>query len=346
LRVFIFIESTTEKIIKAMEQVIFDTNAYRYLVHEKEWDQVERIIKKLKDKERRNEIETLMSPIVARELLAHVADRSDPNFDKCLKAIKALYLHCGDENSYRMIASPELLISTAFFNATIPSKVTTNEAIGQILFHLAKNPSPYVFRKFQRTLNLNREQVLSNEVNFAIAMWEFKMLCDPKAPGWQIFPNDEQNRRRVLSEIRSDKVAMDIAMGYLLLTHSLLVESGQITPLSLQELYNRATSFLTLFPEPIALYRYVMESMVNSEFNILEDSRGNFVWDIHLMFNVGNHSVAGSKLYFVTSDKAMIRTAVKENGKTTVFTFDEYMEYLGLKGNQEDNDMNVKGNDS
>ena len=46
------------------------------------------------------------------------------------------------------------------------------------------------------------------------------------------------------------------------------------------------------------------------------------------MFNIGNHSIGGDKLHFVTDDKAMIRTAIASNAKYTVHTFDEYMAYL------------------
>jgi hypothetical protein len=46
------------------------------------------------------------------------------------------------------------------------------------------------------------------------------------------------------------------------------------------------------------------------------------------MFNVGDHSVGGEKINFVTSDKAIIRTAIKENAKYSILTFDEYIEYL------------------
>ena len=46
------------------------------------------------------------------------------------------------------------------------------------------------------------------------------------------------------------------------------------------------------------------------------------------MFNVGNHSSNNSKMYFVTSDKAIIRTAIKENAKYSILTYEEYLEYL------------------
>lgn len=50
-----------------MEKVIFDTNAYRYLAGNKTNRQINKIIQKLKDRERKNNIESLMCPIVAKE---------------------------------------------------------------------------------------------------------------------------------------------------------------------------------------------------------------------------------------------------------------------------------------
>lgn len=311
-----------------MEKVIFDTNAYRYLAADKDFKEIDKVVEKLKAKELKNNIETLISPIVVKELLAHLADTSDPSFIKCLNANKALYLHSGSPKEYRMIASPELLISQAFFNKTIPSKVSTNQALGQMSYNLATNPSPHTFRKLQRNLNLNRDHVLGTENSFALAMLEFVQTSDPKATGWKIFENDEVSRKKVLASIRSEKASFEIAFGYIYLVYNLLLASGQISSLTWQELYDRAGTFITQFPEPIALYKHVMENLVNSEFNILENNRANFVWDIHLMFNIGNHSIDNGKIHFVTSDKAIIKTAVAENAKYSIWTFDEYMEFL------------------
>lgn len=43
-----------------MDKVIFDTNAYRYIVTGKSFDEIDDIISELKEK--RNNIETLFSP--------------------------------------------------------------------------------------------------------------------------------------------------------------------------------------------------------------------------------------------------------------------------------------------
>jgi len=46
------------------------------------------------------------------------------------------------------------------------------------------------------------------------------------------------------------------------------------------------------------------------------------------MLNIGNHSIEGQKLYFVTADKAIISTAIGENAKYTILTYNEYLEYI------------------
>ncbi len=314
-----------------MEKVIFDTNAYRYLSTGRSFDEIDKLINKVNYREQKNNIETLISPIVAKELLAHVANKKDPSYDKCLKAIKALYLHSGNDQEYSMIASSELLISKAFFDRIIPSKVETNKAIGQIIYHLATNPSDYVITKFQRNLNLNYEHVISSENEFALAMKQFITSLDPNIDEWKVFVNDDTGRTKALKQIRSIQASKEIALGYLFLVYQLLVFSGEISVLPTKDILDRADKFVEIFPEPIALYKVVMENLINSEFNLFENSRSNFVWDIHLMFNIGKHSIGGSQLIFVTADKAMIKTAIGENAQYSILTFDEYMEYLGLK---------------
>lgn len=315
-----------------MERVIFDTNAYRYLANGREYDELDKYLEKVKFREQQQGIEALLSPIVAKELLAHVANKKDPSYEKCRKAIKAMYLHCKtDDEKYRMIASPELLISKSFFNKEIKSKVLTNQALGQMLFQFASDPSDHTINKLQRNLNLNYQHVVSTENEFASTMREHLRILDPKSDGWRIFENDEQGRKKALKGLRSKRASIEIAQGYILLVYFLLLGSGEIDQISKEVFDDMCEKFLDVFPEPIALFKVVIDNMINSEFNLFEDSRSNFVWDIHLMFNVGQHSIGGDSLNFVTSDKAMIRAAVKENPNCKIFTFDEYMEYLDLK---------------
>lgn len=318
-----------------MEKVIFDTNTYRYLLGDKTNKQINKLIQKLKYRERKNNIEPLISPIVAKELLAHITNRKDKAFSKCLKAIKAQYYHSGDDIQYSMIPTPELLISKTFFGQEIDRKIETNKAIGQMLYHFAKNPSAYVFQKFQKNLNANLKHVQESELFFAEELLSFIKKIDPSHDDWKVFQNDEKEKKKVLDYIRSEDCSIQIAKGYLFIVHDLLIQENKISPIQTNELHDeldkKAKEFIKIFPEPISLFKLVLENILNSEFNIFENSRSNFVWDIHLMFNVGSNTIGSSKIIFVTSDKAIIRTALGTNPKNLVLTFDEYMECLGLK---------------
>tara|TARA_R110002049_G_scaffold306078_1_gene503945 strand:+ start:5036 stop:5992 length:957 start_codon:yes stop_codon:yes gene_type:complete len=318
-----------------MEKVIFDTNAYRYLAGNKTNKQLSKKIQKLKDRENKNGIESLLSPIVAKELLAHVSNKKDPSYSKCLRAIKAQYYHSGNDKTFTMIPTPELLISKSFFYEEISSKTETNNAIGQMIFHFAKSPTDYVYRKFQKNLNENTKHVKESEDLFAFELQSFLKKLDPNCVGWKAFNNDPKGRKKALTYLRSNECSKEIAMAYLYIVHALLIEEGkrkqQNDKVLYDELYEMSSKFIKVFPEPIALYKLVIENLINSDFNLFENSRSNFVWDIHLMFNVGQNTIGKSKTIFVTSDKAIIETALKTNTKNLVFTFEEYMEYLGLK---------------
>ncbi|RYE59681.1 MAG: hypothetical protein EOP48_00080 [Sphingobacteriales bacterium] len=311
-----------------MEKVIFDTNAYRYLVSNVKFEEIDKMIEKLHSKEKIRGIQSLMSPIVITELLAHVADKKDSSFEKCLKALKAVYLHNSEEDQYRILASPEMLIAKAFFNEELMKKEESIKAMVQIAFHLSKKPNPYNFKKFQRTLTNIKNHVSNTELFFANALKELVTQSDPESKTWRIFPNNQKERQKVLKGIRSDDTSNSIAAGLILPVYDLLVNENKIQKITVETLQDMSQEFVKMFPEYIALYKLVFENLVNSEFNMLEDSRSNFIWDIQLMLNIGNHSVDNEKLYFVTADKAIISTAIGQNAKYSILNFDEYLDYI------------------
>ena len=88
--------------------VIFDTNSYRDLVAGIDAADVELLMKKMLALESAKGIVALMSTIVAEEILGHLLDdESTRTFKACIKATKALYMHCGNEQQYRIVPSPQ-----------------------------------------------------------------------------------------------------------------------------------------------------------------------------------------------------------------------------------------------
>lgn len=318
-----------------MENVIFDTNGYRDVVKDRDKVQVTKLIAKMRAREKELSLQPLASTIVASELLSHLADKNDPAYSECLKAVHAMYLHCSTGKNFKMIASPELQISNAFFSKKIKSKVITAQALSQILMHFSKGDTKHVRTKFQHNLNKIRNHIDSSEGYFAYEMQQFVKTIDPASTGWRIHEHDEQARKQTLQQIRSVQMSRVIALGYLFAVYQLLVMTGEMQMLPNVELWNRADAFVDLFKAPIALKKQVMENLVNSDFNILENNRTNFIWDIMLMFNLNDVTTEGNVSYFVTSDKAIIRAALASSTQYRILTFSEYLDYIGIsKGEQ------------
>jgi hypothetical protein len=314
-----------------MERVIFDTNAYRYLTRGIPFSDIDSYMIELKSRERSNEIKALFSPIVAKELLAHIADENDSAFDKCLRANQAMYLHCGNPQEYEMAPSFELQLSKLFWGKTMQKKEETHRAIGQLCYHFALNNSDETRRKLNNNLQNIKAMVDDGEQGFIDGMREFVKILDPSSTGWQIHPNNEKERGKALAILRSEDISIQIALGFVAMTYLFLLEEKQIKQEPKKDLIAKAKTLLGIFPEPIALHKYVIEQMFHSNFDMSQNNRSNFVWDISLMFNVGKkHQIDGSKLYFVTSDKAMINTAIGCNDNFSILTFNEYKTYLGL----------------
>jgi hypothetical protein len=100
-----------------MEIVIFDTNAYLNLSSDKDFSELETDVQNFKLIEQRENISALMHPIVIKELLYHVAGERDEMHEKALKALKAMFLHCGDTNHFSILADFDLQLSNFWLYA-------------------------------------------------------------------------------------------------------------------------------------------------------------------------------------------------------------------------------------
>ncbi|WP_428658520.1 hypothetical protein [Runella sp.] len=77
-----------------MIKVVFDTNFYREFVRNKNYNEVELAILKLKKLEFEHGFLPYLSVHVSCELLKHLKDEKGRDFYSCKKAIRAQYLHC------------------------------------------------------------------------------------------------------------------------------------------------------------------------------------------------------------------------------------------------------------
>ncbi len=317
--------------IEGKSIVIFDSNAYRNFVSGIPENELKDRVDKLIELEKQNDIISLMSPIVLSELMAHLADPSDTAYNKCKNAVKALYWHCGDEQEFRMLADPELILCKSFFDMTVQSREDSVLYAGQVASQIADDDSEANMEKFRPIFRQIRDHVYQAEINFATDIQAVIKEIDPDGSEWRLFELDDKKRKQFLDHLNTTTFEHQIGLGFALRAYLLLVEHNLITVDPNFDLVSRAKKIADLFKAAIELYKEVYRRIVNSEFNLFEKSRANFLWDIHLMFSIGDEKVKDCPLYFVTHDKAMLQAAEKVGHNLRVFTLTEYLEYLGFE---------------
>jgi hypothetical protein len=314
--------------LKGKQIVIFDSNAYRHFTSGKDFGQIEADIQRVLKLEQQNNLISITNPIVLCELLAHLADPSDSAYTRCLQAVKALYLHNGDSKEFRTLVDPELMLCYSFFQKTIKSREDTVTALGQIASQISADPTIATTNKHKATLEKVRDYVYQTEINFATDFQAVIKQLDPSSTNWQLFANDEKGRESFLKYLRSEIFPVNIGVAMMMRIYLLLVEHGLETFNPSINLVPRAKEFAKQFNSSIELYKEVYMRLIGSNYNLFDDSRVNFVWDIHLMLSVGDQKIQNSQVNFVTHDKAILKAAELAGHKYKILTLKEYLDYI------------------
>lgn len=314
--------------IKGKEIVIFDTNAYRHFTSGKSFEQVKTDTKKMLELEQENNLLSIINPIVLYELLAHLADPTDSAYDKCMKAVNALYLHNSYENEFRSLVDPEVILCKAFFDQTIKSREETVTVIGQIASEFSSIPTVATTNKYKEILEKIRDHVYQTEINFATDFQSAIKHLDPKTMNWQLFANEPPKREKFIAYLRSETFPVHIGVAMMMRIYLLIVEHGLLKFDPSINLVPLAKDFAQQYNATIELYKEVYMRLIGSDYNLFDDSRTNFVWDIHLMLSVGDQKISENQINFVTHDKAMLRAADVAGHRYKILTLKEYLEYI------------------
>jgi hypothetical protein len=288
--------------------------------------------------ERKDNIEAIMHPIVIQELLFHIAGEQNSLHHRCYSAIRAMYFHCGDDRSYKVYPDFDLQMSQIFYQVVDPNRERIVRQLGEIVASFAKYPKEQILQRYQFALKQNREFVQETEELFKDQLRELIQKIDPTADDWSILQKDPKKRAKAVAYFGSEEIERELALGYVTTIHDHLLGKNLIARDTPTELHRKAEYFVQIFSAPIKLYKELLKKFLQPDFNFEARNRENFVWDIHLLFAVGDHTLqAGTaKLYMVTSD-GEIRNAAKLAGfDNKVYSYDEYVEIVrGRQANYE-----------
>jgi hypothetical protein len=149
--------------------VIFDTNAYRQLFHDKSLIECIEIIVNIKKRESELNINAFISPVVWLELFVHLADFKDNAFEVCINSICGSYLHTRahlDNLQYQIIGDSDDLVAMSLFNFERLENQEVYKYMDYVASEIYKNPCIDTINKHKEFFINIKKAVEKKELNF------------------------------------------------------------------------------------------------------------------------------------------------------------------------------------
>ena len=310
--------------------IVFDTNAYHNLVFEKTNEEVDKTIHEIVRRQEELGIISLMSTTVARELICHLFDNGvfDENGD-CTKAIRAIYEHCGNIETYNLVPLPETQLSRELFGINNTKAEEQQKAVAEIAFNVFKNPTIDNINHYLYNIEKIRKHNDEAECAFENMLSIIKGISLPSGATFSKIANSEIFKMETATAYIC---ALAVDLGIITSNDIRADGSKTIVPSIIIE---KAEEYLKRYPAPIEMRSSLIAKLDMPNFNPSKKERLNQIWDEQILHLV-NHQIEGTPIILVTSDKGMISAANKVCPTSAalvpfgkyIISLDEYISYL------------------
>lgn len=305
--------------------VVFDSNAYR----ERSWA----ALRDITTGEQRHSVIANASYFVITELLAHLADPSDPAHGQCWAGLRKLWNHCkqydGSRDVLRLAADSEAQVPHMLSGVAPPGRDAQAEAFGALVGGLL-NAGTASWPSAQLTLRTLRQHVDDIEAAFVADLFDNVVRSlNPAATAWsQVQRSPMQGP--LLARIERGEGRPLIGRMFAL---KAAVEVGRL--LTIHELEAYGCVVRDRCPTAVAFYDTLVLRIVRDGLNTSCYPRPNSVWDLQVAFSIGKGARIGvAPVWLVTDDQAICAAALASGARPNVRTFDDYLSLLQLPTQQ------------
>lgn len=311
--------------------VVFDTNAYRYLVRDIPIEEIEARIQEIKDKEAVKNISPRATPAVALELLANLSGPGQSShYEDCLKAIVAMGNHCYEktENTINIIPIPYLHIAINFFDMIPPYVELLSKNMAGIIGDFKEDYAKAVeghqlkesFSKFKYYVDEEESRWIKEVESFIEIVKKDVIRSNPDSQGKDL-------RDRMLKLIDSGDFVPRISMAIIFS----MAKSLQIKMTAEEHVY-KGYMLPRTFPLSVGFYQWICHRIVEANIDLqTAKSRGtrwNWRWDYEVSFLMNEHLINGRIVLLVTSDKAITEMLRDYGYGVRVMDLDTYLGFL------------------
>lgn len=307
--------------------IIFDTNAYRDFTYGKSYNEVVENTERLIDIENNQDIEAYMYPVVLLELYKHLAHPNDCAYENCKQSVVAAYLHTKfqDSDDFRILMDSESLLVKLLFNCKREDPEQMWNIVGTHAYQIYADPCERHLDTFRPNFRLFAEFVDKIESRFVNDMSTIVSALNPSAKDWHPLKEDDRKRTQILNYLKSDK-------SLLLFAEAQVYKACQLVkkdPESI-DIHKYAERVKELFLTPLILYREIIKKIVISGCDLTRRNRGNWIWDIQILFGVGKGTLNNKRLILVTTDGEMLDAAKRARLEDKVLRLKDYLDSVGF----------------
>lgn len=294
--------------------IVFDTNVYRswYGHPNLTPEAVKEKVAELTELEKRKGITPLMSSTVAMELLSHLQDESSTNYRSCLLASQAIYYHTGNEKEFRLLPLPEVQIAKEYFNQQYIEAENTQNAIGQILYNIACNPT---------------EDTVRDNINSIRQITEFLSTAeDSLADEVDSLIVNKVTPEQYKNWISSDHFKICTAQAMLCAVYMRM--NGVTKEQAMKKVSDSMIKrYIKSHPVALQFRSHFWSCFLNEGFDLRKKKRANSIWDEFIMACAGR-SINDEPIRIVTREKNIHKAAEEVSCSDFFMTPEQYKKYL------------------
>ena len=310
--------------------VIFDTNVYRDLTYGLTEHEARERFEKIKKAEKERGIFAGLSVVTAMELLAHLADKSDPAYELCKIAITAAGFHVlRDKKEVSYFLHPQLQLQNLIIGAYDENLMKKFEIIMEVVNFINIGPAEDYIIKFHEQIAEVKRLVALHEQDFKTTIFNILKGLDPTTTSWTAFANDRQKRKRTLKYLTDhhQEVLDLMAMGYV---HKTLVARNK--QWARQEIALAAIKVSDYFRTALMLHLAVFKKIIIGGFDMdnRKLNRENTIWDIYHLFCITNGQIGGKDVIFVTAENWLHEISIESGLADKILKVEDYLNKIGI----------------
>lgn len=310
----------------ANRKVFFDTNCYRLLARKYNREQIDKLIRKMRAKEKCRNVEVRLSYLVASEMFAHLADSpANPNYTECKLSLYAAVKHI-DSDKTKMLPNSDSEFHQFIFGSLPQAEAVRQQTLINLILLLAQHnfddgqiqPRTAQFNATGAYLQTIKDSWIDSFTDY------FIKKHDPAfVGGWQVFAADPARRTTLLNEINraatSGGIYREFGMGlWLYVVNNFNIQGATLDEPFLQKILAR---FRPIFD----LQLHIIRNLCQGGYNL--QRRQNDITDYLIATSLDT-----SNTVFVSNETNQLVPRLHGFGYTNqVLTLNDYFKALGIK---------------